>query len=49
MFLDYQKLYIGTLNDKKNTVLREWLSSAKKAVFIDIDPEYNNCNIIEGL
>ena len=46
---DYQKLYVATLNDKKNTLLREWLSTAKKEVFIDIDPEYNGCNIVDEL
>jgi peptidyl-prolyl cis-trans isomerase SurA len=46
---DYQKLYGATLGGKKNDVLRQWLSKAKKEVFIDIDPEYDKCNILNEL
>lgn len=46
---DYQKLYLAALNEKKSRVLREWITRAKKDVFIDIDPSYSSCKIIEDL
>lgn len=42
---DYQKLYNAALNNKRNEVLREWLKLAKEEVFIEIDPEYAQCDI----
>lgn len=46
---DYQKLYLAALNEKKGNLLRDWLSKAKRDVYIDIDPEYSSCQIIEEL
>lgn len=46
---DYQKLYLAALNKKKSEVLREWLSRAKKEVYIDVDARYNSCRIVEDL
>lgn len=46
---DYQKLYLAALNEKKSKVLREWLNKAKEDVFIDVDPEYNKCRIVDDL
>lgn len=44
---DYQKIYMATKNTKENKVLNEWFEEAKEDVFINIDPEYNNCNILQ--
>jgi peptidyl-prolyl cis-trans isomerase SurA len=46
---DYQKIYLAALNEKKTRVLREWLGKAKREVFIDVDPAYGGCNIVEEL
>lgn len=42
---DYQKLQAAALNAKKNKIVARWFNDAVREVFIDIDPEYNNCNI----
>lgn len=45
--LDYQKIYAFTLANRKEGVLEEWFEKTKSEVFIDIDPEYSNCKILE--
>ena len=45
--LDYQKIYSAALNAKKLQNMSEWFKDAKHEVFIEIDPEYNNCNILQ--
>lgn len=45
--LDYQKIYSAALNAKKSQNMSEWFKDAKHEVFIEIDPEYNNCNILQ--
>lgn len=45
--LDYQKIYAATVAEKKEGVLEEWFGKTKSEVFIDIDPEYSNCKILE--
>lgn len=44
---DYQKIAIAAENEKKNKILNEWFDRAKEDVFIQIDPDYNNCRIME--
>lgn len=44
---DYQKIAMAAENEKKNRVLNEWFDRAKGDVFIQIDPDYNNCRIME--
>ncbi len=46
--VDYQKFYMATLNRKKAEILEEWLSNAISDIFIDIDDDYKDCNILEG-
>lgn len=43
---DYQKIYTATLENKKSHALVEWIEKAKSDVFIDIDEEYNYCNLM---
>jgi peptidyl-prolyl cis-trans isomerase SurA len=45
--LDYQKIYIAALNAKKSKQMSDWFEEAKDEVFIEIDPEYNDCNILQ--
>ncbi len=42
---DYQKIQAAALNEKKNRIVNRWFSEAVREVFIDIDPDYDNCNI----
>lgn len=44
---DYQKIYTAALNEKKSKVLNEWFEKSKFDVFIDIDKEYNHCQLLE--
>ncbi|MBD0400446.1 peptidylprolyl isomerase [Flammeovirga sp. EKP202] len=46
---DYQKLQQATLNSQKNEILEKWIKTAKNDVFIEIDPEYEGCDILEGI
>ena len=43
---DYQRFRNYALNRKQNVELNEWFQDAKEEVFINIDLEYNSCNII---
>ena len=45
--LDYQKIYAAALNAKKQRQMSDWFSDARHDVFIEIDPEYKNCNILQ--
>lgn len=45
--LDYQKIYIAALNAKKSKQMSDWFEEAKDEVFIEIDPEYNDCKILQ--
>ncbi|MGK7396268.1 MAG: peptidylprolyl isomerase [Candidatus Cyclobacteriaceae bacterium M3_2C_046] len=44
---DYQKIQLAALNEKKNRVMDEWFEDAQNEVFIDLDEEYMNCNILQ--
>ena len=44
---DYQKLYHAKLNQKRNRVIARWFDQAKGEVFINIDEEYNSCDILK--
>ncbi|NJM93371.1 MAG: peptidylprolyl isomerase [Cytophagales bacterium] len=45
---DYQRIQFAALNEKKNQRLSEWFSQAQEDVYIDIDPEYDYCEILKG-
>lgn len=44
---DYQKIYTAALNAKKSKQMSDWFRDSKGDVFVEIDPEYNNCNILQ--
>ena len=44
---DYQKIYAAALNAKKSQQMNNWFLESRNDVFIEIDPEYNNCNILQ--
>jgi peptidyl-prolyl cis-trans isomerase SurA len=46
---DWQKIYNAALGEKKNKALNEWFEKAKGDVYINIDDEYKDCRVIEGM
>lgn len=42
---DYQKIAAATLNQKKNQRISKWFEKARENVFIEIDPEYDYCDL----
>jgi len=45
--IDYQKIAAATLANKKNIVLSKWFEKARGNVFIEVDPEYDYCNLTD--
>ncbi|MFN3999720.1 peptidylprolyl isomerase [Algoriphagus sp.] len=45
---DYEKLKAATLRRKEDEILEKWFVTAKEDVFIDIDPNYDRCNPLQG-
>ncbi len=43
---DYQKLATAALNDRKSVALDEWFEKNKGSVFIEIDPEFSDCKLL---
>ncbi len=43
---DYQKIYAASLNQKKAKLLDEWFDKTKTEVYIDVDKEYGDCNVL---
>ena len=44
---DYQKIYQATLGSKKNRILSEWFRKAQGDVYIEVDPEFDFCNLLQ--
>jgi peptidyl-prolyl cis-trans isomerase SurA len=44
---DYQKIYTYALTDKKNRIISEWFEKTKNEVYINIDPAYKECDVLE--
>jgi peptidyl-prolyl cis-trans isomerase SurA len=44
---DWHRIQAATLAQKKDNALEKWFGKARTDVFISIDPEYNNCNLLE--
>lgn len=42
---DYQKIAMATLTKKKNETISAWFEHAKTNVFIEVDTEFNYCNL----
>lgn len=43
---DYQKIQTAALSEKRNRIVEKWFADAVNDVYIDIDKEYDYCNII---
>ncbi|MFN0048858.1 MAG: peptidylprolyl isomerase [Cytophagales bacterium] len=46
---DYQKIQASSIQVKKNKLINGWFNKVKSEVFLDIDPEYKDCEILKGL
>ena len=46
---DYQKIYNAALQEKRTRILNDWFGSARKQVYIDIDPEYSQCDVANSI
>jgi peptidyl-prolyl cis-trans isomerase SurA len=44
---DYQKLSQAALAEKKNKALDEWFKQNRGSVFIEVDPQYANCKLLD--
>lgn len=44
---DYQKIYAATKAEKRNGILSEWFNKAQGDVYINVDSEYDYCNILQ--
>ena len=43
---DYQKIYKAALSEKKNNEINQWFDNTKNEVFINVDPEFQDCDIL---
>jgi peptidyl-prolyl cis-trans isomerase SurA len=43
---DYEKLAQLVLNNKRNNALEEWFKKAQGDVYISVEPEFKDCNIL---
>jgi peptidyl-prolyl cis-trans isomerase SurA len=44
---DWTKIYAATLNEKKDRLLQKWFQKARGDVFINLDPAYDNCGLLD--
>jgi len=44
---DFQKIYNAALSEKKNKAMNEWFNKNKKVIFVEVDEEFNNCNVLK--
>ena len=44
---DYEKMKAAALRRKEEEILSKWFITAKEDVFIDIDPAYDRCNVLQ--
>ncbi|TPE45025.1 peptidylprolyl isomerase [Pontibacter mangrovi] len=44
---DYQKIASAALNQKRSKAVNEWFKKNINSVYIEIDPEYQDCNLLQ--
>jgi len=44
---DWTKIQAATLAEKKDKILQKWFQKARTDVFINIDPTYDNCGLLD--
>jgi peptidyl-prolyl cis-trans isomerase SurA len=45
--IDYHRIQVAALSEKKNRVLQKWFEKARQDVFISIDDAYDYCGILD--
>ncbi|WBO83414.1 peptidylprolyl isomerase [Hymenobacter yonginensis] len=45
---DYQKLSQAALTEKKNKALDGWFRENRGSVYIEVDPQYSGCNLLDA-
>lgn len=45
---DYQKLSQAALSEKKNKALDGWFRENRGSVYIEVDPQYSGCNLLDA-
>ncbi|GAB3231545.1 peptidylprolyl isomerase [Algoriphagus aestuariicola] len=45
---DYEKMKAAALRRKEDEILGKWFITAKEDVFIDVDPTYDRCEVLQG-
>ncbi|SHI67207.1 periplasmic chaperone for outer membrane proteins SurA [Hymenobacter daecheongensis DSM 21074] len=46
---DYQKIAQAALNEKKNKALDEWFLQNRGSVYIEVDPRYTDCKLLNAV
>lgn len=46
---DYQKIQAACLQEKKNKAVNKWFNQVKSEVFIEVDREFKDCDILKGV
>ena len=46
---DYQKIQSSCLQEKRNKAINNWFNKVKSEVFLEIDPEFKDCDIAKGI
>ena len=45
---DYQKIYQAAMKERENRLLDTWFNKTKTEVFIEVDKEFDSCNIMQA-
>lgn len=45
---DYQKIQNACLQEKKNKSINSWFTKVKSEVFIEVDPEFKDCEVVKN-
>lgn len=46
---DYQKIAAAALNEKKNKALDEWFKKNRGDVYLEVDPQYADCKLLNAV
>ena len=49
METDFEKIYNFAIGEERNKVIMKWFEKTRKKLFIDIDPDYDYCKIMDNL
>lgn len=46
---DYQRIQQAALQEKKNKAINNWFNKTKLELYVEVDPEYKDCDFLKGL